>query len=267
MGRTINSAMQTELNSPLTRLAACWKITRTDGVVFAYADHDVDLTFGGVTFKAWPGFTRSAVRQTSDMSVDNVQVIAVIDDDSISEADLIAGRFDLAAIQIYLVKWDDLTVPAIAWFAGTIGEIPKGTIQFSATLAGLGDALQDMIGEVYQPTCRHDLGDAYQYAIVSGVLTATGGPPAFGCGANLATLAQNGTVVTVTGPHTFTATGLTGAGPRDITYTASTISLHMDGTIQDSASGFITAGFKNLDQISVQGSRDDDGTYNLQALT
>jgi uncharacterized phage protein (TIGR02218 family) len=256
MGRTIASEMQTELSSPLTRLAACWLITRTDGQVFAYADHDVDLTFGGVTYKAQPGFTRSAVRQTSDMSVDNTQVLGVIDDDSISESDLIAGRFDMAAINIYLVKWDDLTVPPIQWFAGTIGEIPKGTVQFSATLAGLSDALQDMVGTVYQPTCRHDFGDA------------NGESGTLGCGADLVALTQNGTVTAVTGPHSFDASGLTGAGPRNISYTAKTISFDKaTNAILDSSNGLVAAGFKDLDLITVSGSHREDGNYNLNHVS
>ncbi len=244
--------MQTELSSPLTRLAACWLITRTDGQVFAYADHDVDLTFGSVTYKAQPGFTRSAVRQTSDMSVDNTQVLGVIDDDSISENDLIAGRYDRAAIEIYLVKWDDLTVPAVEWFAGTIGEIPKGTVQFSATLAGLSDALQDMVGTVYQPTCRHDFGDA------------NGESGTLGCGADLVALAQDGVVTSVTGPHSFEASGIAGAGPVSISYTSHFISFAKSvNQIVDSSDGLKAAGFLDGDLITVSGSHREDGNYNV----
>jgi hypothetical protein len=260
--------MQTELNGEVTRLAACWQITRTDGQVFAYADHDLDLTFGGVTYKAAPGFTRSAIRQSSNMTVDNAQVLGVIDDDSITEADLIAGKFDQAAIQIYIAKWDDLTVPPIEWFAGNIGDIPKGAINFTATLAGLGDALQDMIGKVYQPTCRHDLGNLHSYSVIAGVLTqGAAAANGIGCAANLATLAQNGTVTAVTDPsRKFTASGLSGFGPRDVSYTATTIHFNAPNLIKDSANGFISAGFQNLDQIEVSGSLYNDGTFNLKAL-
>ena len=110
----------------------------------------------------------------------------------------------------------------IDWFAGNIGDISKGSNPVHCTLAGLSDALQDMIGKVYQPTCRRDLGDAYAYAVVAGVLTRDRGGRRGPAARRISrALAQNGTVTSVIDPaRTFNASGLTGAGPRDIYYTA-----------------------------------------------
>ena len=188
------------------------------------------------------------MRQSADFSVDNVQIIGMIDDDSITEADLVAGLFDFAKIELSIVNWANLTQAPIKRFKGNLGEVPKGTTQFAASLLGLGDALQDMVGKVVQPTCRHDFGDA-------------------NCGANLVALAQSGTVTSIVDARRkFHASGLTGAVPRSVSYTASTISFAKPNKIKDSANGFVAAGFLAGDGISITGSDKNDTSHTVKSV-
>ncbi len=43
--------LQTHLESGTTTLAWCWRLTRNDGAVFGFTDHDRPLTFDGTTFE------------------------------------------------------------------------------------------------------------------------------------------------------------------------------------------------------------------------
>jgi hypothetical protein len=45
-------------------------LTRNDGAVFGFTDHDLTLTFDGTTFEPESGFTASEIRSGSDLSVD-----------------------------------------------------------------------------------------------------------------------------------------------------------------------------------------------------
>src|SRR3954470_23711206 len=67
--RPIPSALQTKLDSGVTTLARCWKLSRRDGVVMGFTDHDRDLVVGGVTFRAGTGFSSSEAASRFDLSL------------------------------------------------------------------------------------------------------------------------------------------------------------------------------------------------------
>ena len=82
----------------MTTLATCWKITRRDGVVLGFTDHVRDLEVDGVTYRAGSGYTRTAIRSTADLAVDNLDVESVFSDDGITEEDLRTGKYDFADV-------------------------------------------------------------------------------------------------------------------------------------------------------------------------
>ncbi len=45
-------ALETHLLTGATTLSWCWRITRADGQVFGFTDHDRSLTFDGTTFES-----------------------------------------------------------------------------------------------------------------------------------------------------------------------------------------------------------------------
>jgi hypothetical protein len=51
------ASLQSHLDTGATTLAWCWRVTRGDGGVLGFTDHDRDLTFDGTTFQAATGFT------------------------------------------------------------------------------------------------------------------------------------------------------------------------------------------------------------------
>jgi hypothetical protein len=53
--RTLPSGLAAHLEGGATTLCRCWTLTRRDGAVFGFTDHDRDLVFAGVAFAAQTG--------------------------------------------------------------------------------------------------------------------------------------------------------------------------------------------------------------------
>jgi uncharacterized phage protein (TIGR02218 family) len=157
--RTIPSALQARLDSGVTTLARCWKLTRRDGIVQGFTDHDSDLVIDGVTCRAGTGFTTSEATGRFDLAVDGSEIAGALADDALNETDLAAGRYDAARIETWLVDWSDPTLKVMT-ACGTLGEVKREGQAFSAELRGLADALSQESGRLYTAKCGADLGDA-----------------------------------------------------------------------------------------------------------
>ena len=58
-----------------TTVCQCWSMTRSDGQTLGFTDHDRDLSFDGITFKAATGMTAKALQQCTGLSVDNTEAV------------------------------------------------------------------------------------------------------------------------------------------------------------------------------------------------
>lgn len=155
----VDAALQAHLESGLTTVCHAWLITRTDGVQFAFTDHDLPLILDGVTYRADTSLNAKAIAQTTGLSVDNTEAIGALTDASIREDEIEQGRFDRAEVQVWLVNWAD---PSQRWlqFRGSIGEMRRVDGMFRAELRGLTEALNQTSGRIYQKPCTAVLGDA-----------------------------------------------------------------------------------------------------------
>lgn len=162
MARTVSGAMQTHLDSELTSLATCWELTRQDGVVMYFTDHDRDIIFNSNTYIAATGFARSALEETSNLAVDNMELMGILDSTVITAEDLRGGLYDYASVNSFLVNHEDPdTFSSIKLRAGFVGEA-KATADaetFVADFRGLLQNYTQNVGELYQEECRADLGD------------------------------------------------------------------------------------------------------------
>ncbi|GGH26015.1 phage conserved hypothetical protein BR0599 [Cribrihabitans marinus] len=154
----MDAAFRAHVESGLTTLARCWAVTRTDGRQFGFTDHDADLHFEAIRFRADSGLTALALQQSTGLSVDNTEALGLLSDASVTEADIEAGRFDGAEVRAWLVNWAD---PAVRWlqFRGTIGELRRKGAAFEAELRGLTEVLNRPQGRTYQKPCTAVLGD------------------------------------------------------------------------------------------------------------
>lgn len=156
---TISPDLQAHLDSAHTTLAHAWAITRKDGQSFGFTDHDRDLSFDGLTFRPDTGMSALALQQSTGLSVDNTEALGALSDSALSEADILAGRFDDAEITAWRVNWADVSQRALM-FRGHIGELRRIDGAFQAEIRGLSAALNKPLGRVYQKPCTAVLGDA-----------------------------------------------------------------------------------------------------------
>jgi uncharacterized phage protein (TIGR02218 family) len=157
--KNIPPALQSHLDSGATTLCWCWKIVRSDGATLGFTDHDVPVIFDGVTYQAVSGFTASEVQSTLGLAVDNLTVLGALSSDTINEADLAAGLYDNAGIEIWRVNW---TAPEqrVLMRKGNLGEVKRGKTAFQAEVRGLAHLLNQPTGRAYGYSCDADLGDA-----------------------------------------------------------------------------------------------------------
>ena len=90
--KTLSLALQNHLAQELTTTALLIKITRRDGVVLGFTNHDRDLIYSGVTYKADAAFEASAIENRAALSTDNMDILGLLDSASISQSDIGAGR-------------------------------------------------------------------------------------------------------------------------------------------------------------------------------
>ena len=157
--RTILAAMQTKLDSGVTTLARCWLITRRDGVTQGFTEHDEDVFLDGIIYRAGSGLIGSEVTQKLGLAVDGSEVFGALSDNSLNEADLAAGRYDAAAVELWLVDWSEPELRVLL-AKGTLGEVKREGPAFAAELRGLSQRLSEESGRLYTATCSADLGDA-----------------------------------------------------------------------------------------------------------
>jgi uncharacterized phage protein (TIGR02218 family) len=153
-------ALAAHIAGEVTTLATCWRLERADGWVRGFTDHDRELVVDGLTYVASTGFLPSAIKTASDLSVDNLDVDGFLDDAALRAEDLIAGLFDGARIEVFIVNWADLGQGRLLLRKGLLGEIKRADQRFSAEIRGLSNRLQQTAGKLYSRLCRVDLGSS-----------------------------------------------------------------------------------------------------------
>lgn len=157
--RNIPESLETHLQTGTTTLCNCWKITRSDGTVQGFTDHDDVIVTGGVIYQAESGFTGTQSLSRIGLSVDNMEVHSAISNAALREDDLANGLYDNAKIELYLVNWqapEDHTIIK----SGNIGEVRRGALSFMAEVRGLAHHLQQPQGRLFQSTCDAQVGDS-----------------------------------------------------------------------------------------------------------
>lgn len=157
--RDIPAALQARLDTGCTTLATCWIVRRTDGAVLGFTDHDRDLQVAGVACRAASGFDASAAAEKLGFAVGGGEVAGALVDEAVSEADMRAGRYAGARVEVHLVDW---SIPSLSVLlrVASIGEITCEGPAFRAELRSPAAALDVERGRLYAPRCPADLGDA-----------------------------------------------------------------------------------------------------------
>jgi len=190
--RVISPQLEAHFGSGLTTLATCWRLTRQDTTELGFTDHDRALVIDSLEYDSIAGFTPTTVESKSNMSVDNLDLEGQTFPSKITESDLLAGLYDYAEIEIFMVNYEDLSQGKLVVKRGRLGEVTLNAQMFHAEVRGLTQHLSQTIGEVYSPSCRAVLGDSR-------------------CKVNLASVTVTTTITEVVNNQTFKASALTQA--------------------------------------------------------
>ena len=162
--RDVPAGLAAHLAEPATTLCRCWRLVRRDGTVMGFTDHDRDLVFGppdfaAATFAAGTGLEPAEAGAELGFATGGGDVSGALSSAGITEADLVAGAYDDARVETWLVNW---AAPAERMRLGvaTIGEVRRADRAFVAELRDPLHRFDEPRGLVYRRACSADLGDA-----------------------------------------------------------------------------------------------------------
>ncbi len=157
--RTIPSGLQAHLDGEVTTLCHAWRVTRRDGVVMGFTDHDRDLSFGGLDYLAASGFEASEAEDGNGLSAEGGDVSGGFSADAVRAEDLSAGRYDAAKVEVYTVNWQDPSQRLLLRTA-ELGEVRREGGLFRVELRRLTHRLDEVHGRIYGHRCDAVLGDS-----------------------------------------------------------------------------------------------------------
>ena len=157
--KNLSPALQSHLDDGTTTLSWCWRISRSDGMALGFTDHDRALSFDGTDFEPESGFAASEIRAGSDLAVDAQDATGVLTSDRITETDILDGRWDNAAVELWRVNWAE-TSQRVLLRRGAVGQIRRGRMVFVAEVRSLAHVLGQTVGRTFQAGCDAALGDA-----------------------------------------------------------------------------------------------------------
>lgn len=147
------------LEGPLTSVAFCWRIERSDGAGLAFTSSDRAIDRGGIAHSSAPGVTPAALSRSLGLQPDNTEVSGAVTIDALSEADLALGRWNGAAVELTAVDWADADAEGFLLLRGELGEVSINGHAFSAELQGAAARLTALPCPSTSPECRAILGD------------------------------------------------------------------------------------------------------------
>ncbi len=156
--RNIPAGLAAHLAGGATTLCNCWRISRRDGVVLGFTDHDEDLSFDATLFRAGTGFEGTEVETRFGLAATGSELHGALSDESISENDLTGGKYDAARVELFLVDWSNVE-NRLLQRAGDIGEIRREGAAFAVEIRGLAHELDQEQGRLFARPCDADLGD------------------------------------------------------------------------------------------------------------
>lgn len=156
--RAVPAGLAAHLAGEATTTCHCWRVTRRDGRVLGFTDHDHDLVVASTTFHAASGFAGGEVEAATGLAASTDEVAGGFSSDVITEADLSAGLYDGARMERYLVNWQ-APEEHMLLEVREVGEVVRSGAAFTAELRSMAHRLAQPQGRVYNRRCDAELGD------------------------------------------------------------------------------------------------------------
>lgn len=140
-------------------MSLCFKVIRDDGEEFFFTGHDCDLVIDGDTYRSDVSFQASEMSAKAGLSVDNAELTLPLTLDGISKADVIAGLFYRAAMDVFWVNWADLTQGKL--YEGQGWRLGKAVVKENRVVfevRSLSALLTAPVLDVITPDCPYQFG-------------------------------------------------------------------------------------------------------------
>ncbi len=158
--RQVSPAMKQYLQERVLHLVYCWKITLFDGTILGFTNHQKNISFEGVVYRSEEAVSKTAITFSERLAPDNIDISGMIKEVQILESELLAGRFDHADIEIFLVNYQDLSAGKIPLSSYNIGEVKVERGEYQFDIRGKSQLYKQVSGRSYTNSCYLDYGSA-----------------------------------------------------------------------------------------------------------
>ncbi|MEM7214837.1 MAG: DUF2163 domain-containing protein [Pseudomonadota bacterium] len=156
--KQLSPEFREHIEQEATTLCRCWIMELGNGDKLGFTDHDQDLIVNGTVCERSAGAESSGIEERLGLSVDSAQISGALRSDTISTADIAAGKYDNARITTYIVNWSQPDLFSIDQVM-MIGEISEEDGIYRFELRGISSSLDQTKGRQFIRRCQADLGD------------------------------------------------------------------------------------------------------------
>jgi len=190
--KTGAAGINAHLLTTVLTLAELYKIEFKDGSVLGLSNHDAEIIYDGVTYYPSVSVSRSAIRSTSEFSVDNLEFTGILDSTYLTDDDLLSGKYDGAEVCVFIINYKSLAGGIVKLRRGQIGNVTYEKGIYKAEIRGMLQKLNKNVIRAYSPECDAEFGNS-----------------ATGCKFDLSSVTQAGAVVSSSSRKDFLSSGLT----------------------------------------------------------
>lgn len=149
----------TRLGQGVTTTCLCWRLTRRDGLILGVTDHDRSLVVDGLEYQPGASLEAAVFSVTAGLAPGTAAARGALDSAALTEADLAAGLWDGARVEVHRVDWQAPEDRIWVW-SGYLASVSRGERGFQADLVSRKADLERPLGRLYARRCDAVLGDA-----------------------------------------------------------------------------------------------------------
>ena len=153
------SPLKAHLLRDCTTVCHAWRLTRRDGNISGYTDHDRALEIDGTICEPGSGFTGSEAQKSLGFGIDTLDIEGALSSVGLVEEEIEAGLFDDAIVEMFLVNWRSPGDFALVRKT-TIGTITLRDGAFLAELKSRMHTLDQPNARYLTRACGAELGDS-----------------------------------------------------------------------------------------------------------
>ena len=173
MPRTIPANLLDHLQGDLLTVALAVRLTRRDGVVMGFTSSSRSVVLDSTTYEPEAACNPTALRSAEGTSVDNLEVVGLIQSERVTQADLRAGLYAHALAELFLFNYEAPVDGVITLPKFRVSQVTYQDGQFTFELRSLAARLAQQVGDLTSPFCRvHELFNAQCFV---GVVNFDGG--------------------------------------------------------------------------------------------